>query len=308
MIMVSRRSILLAETEATYGTDPSPATTDSFLAIDAQIKEVFNAVERPVQQSTLSIQPSLLGERFAELTFKLELKGSGVAGTAPRLGRLLESCGLFETIVPATSVAYSPTSTTNDVKSTTFYLYKDGRLHEINGARGTFKIVCEAGHPAMFEFSFTGLYVAPVIASLISPSYETGDPPVCKNQTFSYNAKTTLIVQTLTLDAANTVIPRPSLSSTDAIAGFMITGRKPMATINPEGQFETSYNFRSDMLATQRAISLTIGTICTLDIAKFNPTNVEYSDRDGITIETLTGECAKNAAAGNDEYTFTFTG
>ena len=40
MIMISKKSVMLVKTEATYGTDPTPsAATDAILAIDADIEE-----------------------------------------------------------------------------------------------------------------------------------------------------------------------------------------------------------------------------------------------------------------------------
>lgn len=308
MVMISKLSVLLAKTESTYGTDPTPSnSTDAILAIDAQIKEIFTPVERLLQQNTLSNRASLRGSRMAEMTFKIELQGSGAAGTAPRLGRLLEACGCLETIVGGTSAAYTPTS--SSIESVTLYLYKDGRLHKLTGARGTFTFTAEAGKQGLFDFTFKGLYNAPSVSANPTATYETTTPPVCKNQTFSYNSKTTLVTQTVTLDAGVDVVERPSLAATDAIAGFIITNRKPIVTINPEGQYETSFDFRSDSLSTTRALSLTIGSsICTLAVPAFNITNVEYSDRDGSQIETLTGEAAQSASAGNDEYSFTFVG
>lgn len=307
MIMISKRAVLLAKVETTYGTDSSPtAIQNSLHAIDVQIKETTTPVERPVQQASFSNLASLLGVRFAEVTFKLELKGSGTAGTAPRLGHLLRACGVGETILSSTSVTYAPLSTS--ISSVTLYLYKDGRLHIITGCYGTFSLTCEAGKQAMFEFTFSGIYAAPSTASIPTTvgMYESSTPPVCKNQTFQYNSKTTLVTQTVTLDIANEVSQRPSLAASDAIAGFVITGRKPMVTINPEAQFETSYAFRTDVLATQRQVSLTIGSICTLTVPKFNITDIAYSSRDGVEIETLTGQAAQNT--GDDEFTLVFTG
>lgn len=303
--MITKRSIMLVKTETTEGTDPTPsASTDALLAIDAQIKEITNPVDRPVQQASLSIRPSLLGMRFAEITFKLELQGSGSAGTAPRWGRLVEACGCLETINGGVSAVYQPAS--SSLETVTIYLYKDGRLHKLTGARGTFSLTCEAGKQAMFEFKMSVIYNAPTVAALPSATYESTTPPVCKNQSFSYNSKTTLIVQTVTLDIANEVSQRPSLAATDAIRGFSIVGRKPVVTMNPEAQFETSYAFRDDILTTQRALSLTVGSICTLAVPKFNITEIAYSSRDGIEIETLTGEAAQNT--GDDEFTITMTG
>ena len=43
-----------------------------------------------------------------EVTFEVEMAGSGTAGTAPAFGPLLKACGNSETIVTDTSVTYAP--------------------------------------------------------------------------------------------------------------------------------------------------------------------------------------------------------
>lgn len=310
MVMLSKKSILLAKAETTYGTDPTPTSTDVIAAIDANIKETFEAEQRMVQLKTLSNLPSVSGAKFAEVTFSTEVKASGSLALAPRIAPLLLACGMAQTIQSGVSVTYSPTS--SSFGSATLWLYKDGRLHVINGCRGTVKITCEAGKQAMMEWNFKGLWVTPSVTALPTVSYESTVPPTCKGTTFSFNSKTTLVVGKMDLDVANTVVSRPSLSATHAIAGFEITGRKPMITMEPEAQIETSYTFRADALATQRAVSYAIGStsgnILTINVPKVNLTTIEYADKEGVLIENLTGECTTNAAAtGNDEFTLVYT-
>lgn len=310
MVLLSKKSILLAKLETTYGTDPTPTTTDVVEAIDANIKENYEAVERNVQLKTLSNTYSLAGAKFAEVTFKVELKGSGSVALAPRLGPLLNACGLAATVNSGTSVSYAPTSTS--FSSVTIYLYKDGRLHNVNGCRGTFKLVMEAGKQAMLEFSMKGLWVTPSNAALPSITYETTVPAICKGTAFSFNSKTTLVASKMELDMANTIAQRDSMTATNAIAGFEITGRKPVLSFDIEATIETSYTFRADALATMRAVSYVVGSssgnIVTVTVPKFNITGIEYSDKDGVMIESLTGEATTNAAAtGDDELTIVFT-
>jgi hypothetical protein len=74
------------------------------------------------------------------------------------------------------------------------------------------------------------------------------------------NSKTTLVVKLAEIDMNTTVAMRQSLNDANAIAGFEITDRDPMLTIDPEAIIETSYNFRSDALGGNlRAISWVIG-------------------------------------------------
>lgn len=303
-----KNQLLLAEIELTYDTDPTPvASADAILAIDPQIKEVVEPGRRPAQIGSLSRLPSVDGAKFSEVTFKVELKGSGAAGTMPRIGPLLRACGMAQTIVSATSVTYLPTST--NFESVTLHFYIDGRRHIVTGCRGDYKLTCEAGQFPMLEFTFRGRYAASALVALPTPTLESTLPVICKSCNFSYNSKNTLVLKSTLIEMNNQIAPRPSLNDANSIAGFEITGRDPMVTIDPEMIIETSYAFRTDAFTNQRALSWVVGSvagnICTISIPKFNPYFPEYSDRDEIMVETIKGEAAQNA--GNDEVSIAFT-
>ena len=308
MVMLKRKQVLLAKIETTYGTDVTPAAgDDAILAINPEIKETTEAVERNVNQSTLSNVPSVKGKQFAELTFQVEIKGSGTAGTAPRLGALLQACSYDETVVSNTSVTYEPVSSSQ--KSITMYLYIDGRRHIITGARGSVKISAEAGSIAILEFTFKGKYQAPTNQAIVTGTYDTPLPPVAKSCQFSYNSKTTLCSKSVEIDTANTIAQRDCMSEASGIAGFEITARKPVMTFDVEAQIETSYDFRTDQMTNQRAVSFVIGAtagnICTVTVPKYNITDIEYGDAEEILLEKLTGECSINS--GDDEIAIAFT-
>lgn len=312
MVMDVRKTVILAKAETTYDSDPTPSpTVDAILAMGVEVKENWGAVQRDAQWKFLGQLPSLLGEQFAEVSFKVPVVGSGTAGTAPRIGALLKACGHSETIISNTSVTYKPTSSNHG--SVTLYIYKDGRLHIIRGARGTVKQINEAGKTLMQEYNLSGRYTAPTVAALpATVTYETTVkvPPVCKSSVFTYNSKTTLVVGTVELDAGVKVSKRQSLSDANAIAGFEITDREPKFTMDPEAQFETSYDFRGDLLTTQRQISVVAtraaGNIVTLTIPAANITKISYGDREGIQVEKIEGECTCSAT-GDDDYTIVFT-
>lgn len=310
MVMLSKKSVLLAKAETTYGTDPTPSgTVDSLLVMDATIKENHEVLEREVQWKYLDRLPSVKGESFCEVTFKIDVCGSGSIALAPRIGALLRACGLAATVQSGVSVTY--TVSTDSHASATLYLYMDGRLHTITGARGSAKMIFSAGKTCIMEFTMKGLYTAPTSASLPTTTYETTVtlPPVCKSSLFTFNSKSTLVTQTVELDFGAEVVKRPSLNSANAVAGFEIVGFKPVVTIDPEAQIETSYTFRTDQLTTQRAVAVVAtraaGNIVTLNVPKMNITKIEYADREGILIEKLEGEASANS--GNDAFNIVFS-
>jgi hypothetical protein len=312
MVMLSKKSVLLAEAETTYGTDPTPTAADNaLLVLDAEIKESHEVIERGERWASLDHLPSVKGESYAEFSFKIAVIGSGTAGTAPRVGALLKAAGLAETVVSSTSVTYQNASASHG--SVTLYLYKDGRLHKLTGARcSALKLVYEAGKQLLADFTFQGIYNDSSLVAVPSCTYESTVtlPPMCKSSAFSYNSKTTLVTKSVELDLGISLAKRPSLSEATAVKGFEIVAFRPKVVIDPECQIETSYTFRTDQLTTTRALSVlatrAAGNIVTLNVPQFNITKVEYADRDGVLIEKLEGEAAATVA-GNNALNIVFT-
>jgi hypothetical protein len=65
---------------------------------------------RDLLRGSLSQFPSVSGKRSSKIGFDVELVGSGAAGTAPFWGKLMRACGYSESVIPATSVTYKPTT------------------------------------------------------------------------------------------------------------------------------------------------------------------------------------------------------
>lgn len=303
MVQLTRKSLILAKTEASYGTDPTPTVaSNAILAQDLELKPVKAPVERPIQLESLMRKQSLLGEEMYEVSFKSEIVGSGTPGTAPRTGALLKACGMSETVITGGSpyVAYRDAS--NNLSSVTIWAYWGGRLHKIVGAVGNVKVVLEAGKVGVLEYSFMGLKGAtPAVTTTPTNAVyddDAGTVPICKNGTFSYNSKTTLITPMMDCDLQNVISKRPDLSSTEAIAGFNITDRNIIASINPETQVETSYDFYGDALTNTRALSYAVGSLFTLTASKFNPYVPEFEDVEGILHDKVNGQCAEDSSNG----------
>lgn len=310
--MLDALELILVKEETEYGTDPTPtAAANAMLASEVSFKEVSEPAERAGSSVSLSPLASKLGAISCEITFKMELKGSGTKGTAPRIGDLFEACGRTEGAVAGSSVSYLPHSTTG--KSVTIYWYKGGsRLHKITGARGNAKLVMAANKVAMVEFTMKGLYTAPTDASFPSgTAYEATVAPVCKGQSLSFNSVTSLVVENSEIDFGNNVALRTSKIATNGIVGVEITSRKPTLSINPESVTIATLDLRALMLTTPVAytevIGATAGNIITLSVPKANLQVPEYGEREGITTETLKCDCTKSADAGNDEISIIFT-
>lgn len=117
MPLLTRKRLILAETEGTYGVDPSPDGADAILVRDLNITpQQSDVVNRDLVRPYLGASEQLLANTRVECTFSVELAGSGTAGTAPRFGKVLKACALAETTV---SPAVTGTATAGGSNSIT---------------------------------------------------------------------------------------------------------------------------------------------------------------------------------------------
>lgn len=105
MPLLSRKRLILAKTESVYGTDSTPAGADAVLVRDLNITPMqADTVSRDLVRPYYGASEQLLANVRAEVTFSVELAGSGTAGTAPRFGSVLQACGFSQTqFTPAVS-------------------------------------------------------------------------------------------------------------------------------------------------------------------------------------------------------------
>jgi len=303
---LTRRQILLVKEESTYGTDAAPdATNNAILVSNPEIKEVVEMAERDPVKNTLLNPAPLAGQRYATISFQTELILSGSAGVAPRIGDLFEACGFSETVSAGSSVTYEPSSDVSAHKSVTIYLYKDGRLHKLTGARGSFKLTAAVGKVCVIDWSFSGLYTPPADASLPSSvSFEDTIPAVVLDASFTLNSVSSLHLQQIEIDMQNEVQKSDDINAASGIAALGIIARKPVCSINPEMVSVATYDFRSDWLgAVGRAMSFVIGSAAgnkaTISCPKFHITDIAYGDREGRIIEEISAELKEDS--GDDE-------
>lgn len=310
----SNQKVLLVKEESVIGSDPTPDVANNAIEA-ANIKVAYRGdlLERNIQKNTLSPTGPVVGKRSVEVTFECELKGSGTAGTAGRLGDLLEGCGFMESVAVGSSVVYTPHSGT--MKTVTLYVYDmpdtgSARLHKITGAVGNMKMNLEAGQFGRLEFSFQGNYNAVADVTPVStPTYETTLPPIVESAQFSMNSDSDLIVQALQIDTGNGIVARDDISSENGVLAFMISTRKAQGTFSPEAVTIADHDWWSDWIAaTARAMSVVVGSTagnkCTITAPKVTVDQITEADRNAITTDEMPFRCSGNA--GNDELVLTF--
>lgn len=103
MSLATRKRLVLAKIEATYGVDSTPlGGTDSMLVKNLTLNPIqADLVSRDLIRPYLGNSEQLLASTFVEIDFETEYVGSGVVGLAPAYDALLRSCGFVS--VPTTA-------------------------------------------------------------------------------------------------------------------------------------------------------------------------------------------------------------
>ena len=308
--VLTRRRLILAKIESSYGTDPTPAGTNAILVRNLEIQPlVADTVNRELVRPYLGQADQLLSQTRVEVSFEVELAGSGTAGTAPAYGPVLRSCGLDEAVVVDTSVTYAPLS--SGFESCTIYYHQDGIRHKVTGCRGTFEMSCEVGQIPVLSFTMTGIYNAPTDETQPTPTYSNQATPVlfkADNTTgfsaFGYSG----CLMSYSFSLANDVIYRELVGCTKEI---LITNRAPNGTVVIEAPTITAKDFFTVATGSSTGSitfqhGQTAGNIVTMTTAQSDLGNLTYSDQDGIQMLNMPF-IAVPTNAGDDELSLVYT-
>jgi hypothetical protein len=310
MPLLTRKRLILAKTESTYGTDSSPVGTDAVLVRDLSITPLqSDTVDRELIRPYFGASEQLLANTRVEVTFQVELAGSGTAGTAPTYGRVLRACAFSETVSAGVSVTYAPVSATFD--SVTIFYNIDGVLHKVTGCRGTFTLNGAVGEIPTIDFTMTGIYNAPTDTAAPAVTYSNQAAPVIfKNgnttgfELFSYSG----CLQSIELDIGNEVIYRELVGCNKEV---LINNRAVTGSVVLEAPTIASKDFFTTALGTALGNltfqhGQTAGNIVSFASTSIDIGDVNYEDQDGIHMLSIP-VTAVPTGSGNNEISIVYT-
>ncbi len=246
MAIFTRQTLVLAKLESTYGVDANPTVDDYIEVFDVNISPNMETVNRDPYRQTLSPVASLPTKFSTELSFTVELKGSGLDSNGsvryPAIGKLLEACGFTyeeetdSTTGLTTSYKFKPIS--RDFASMTFYVFLGNILYKVVGARGSVQIQLEANQVPKLNFKFLGKFITPEDVSSIPTIpddvlklFPTPHIVKCVNLTMDSYAP---VLSAFEIDMNNDLTQRDDLNSCTGVGEILITGRKPQGSLNPD--------------------------------------------------------------------------
>ena len=311
MPKLHRKRSILAKAESSYGSDPTPTGSANYVqVIDLNIEPIVSdEVSRDLIRPYMGNYEVIPANTRVNVTFDVEMSGSGSAGTAPKYGAILKACGLSETVVSSTSVTYAPVTTPSD--SVTLFVNYDGIRHKVTGARGTFSLNCEVNNIPRISFSLTGIFNAPTDTALPTVTVSNqASPLIFKNGStsnfaiFGFSAA----LQSWNLDFNNEVIYRELVGGTKEV---LITDRRPSGTAVIENPALSAHNFFTDYTGTSTGTNTWLhGTVAgnkvTVSCPQTDLGQPTYEESDGITMLSLPF-MATPTSSGNTEFSLVYT-
>jgi hypothetical protein len=291
----SRNTVILAKVETTIGTDATPTGADNALLVSNQSFALnITNVDRNNIRSYMGASEQLSGSRSVQISFDVEMSGSGAAGTAPAWGPLLQGCAFAEVVSAGARVEYNPIST--GFKTLTIYYYDDGVLHKALGCMGNVQCLAEEGQIPKFRFVFTGTDGGLATATNATPTLTAWKTPKVVNNdnsgkvtlgatyaTGALSGGTEFCSRGVTLDAGNAV---SYLSMLGPCTGTDITDRASTGSLvlDLDATAEVAA-FNAVIANTLTSVGLVHGTDAGAKVILFAPaaqrTNPTHQDNDG---------------------------
>lgn len=152
--------VLLAATETTEGTDPTPATSAAILTTGATAMRVMGGrLDRNAAKQYSGNDLAYYVGKHVELSATVEIAGSGAAGTAPHIDALMQMSKHLKTSNSGVSTVYTPQ--TRQTVSGAIYFYHGTDLWKILGCMANGRIsLTKDGIPSM-SFTIKGRFDLP---------------------------------------------------------------------------------------------------------------------------------------------------
>lgn len=299
-------TLVLAEIEGTYGTDPTPTAADAIVAHNVTARPLADSVVREGELGYFGAKAQLLSNRRFEITMDVELASVGVAnlGLASAIGKLLRAAGLGETLTASTRSDYSPVS--SSFESATLYIWRNDQRYVALGARGSARIEMSINNYPIIRFTFTALFAVPTNVTQITGTFAQNAPVLVDTDSWSVSFDAFACNATaLSIDLGQSAnIYEGSEERCVAITGRSMTGELTIfaPTITAKDYFTEAANHAANVLDV--AVGTASGAIVEVDAPAVQsgfPEDVAINDAHGLRIPLVF-----QPSSGNDELTLGF--
>ena len=321
MALQTRKQSILIETESSYNDSTTPDGADAVLVTELSVTPIASdVVSRDYVRPYLGASEQLLANSRVEVSFSVELVGSGTAGTAPGYNKALLACGLSETSASSpTRIIYAPVSAA--FSSVVLFVEIGGSaanenvLHKIRGCRGSVALEAAVGEIPKLNFSFTGIYETPIdLNALSTPTYNHQPTPLLfkagNTSGFSIHGHQAGL-NSLSMDLGNSIVYREVIGSTSTkevlLTDRATNGSVVIDAVKPSVKdFFTAAQTDGTLGALSFLHGTTAGNKVQLTSSRADLGDISYGDSDGILTMEIPFTLVPSAA-GNDEFSLIYT-
>lgn len=315
------KSAMFAKIEAQYGTDPTPVEGSD--AIEIYGRPTFELLtsqkERNVPMGHFGkIAPLIVGEAYKLSGISVPLKGSGAAGTAPRIDPLLRCLGLEKTTSAGVSVSYAVHSDFAG-ESCTIYFWFGGTRHILKGCVGTGKLNLTAGEVMMLDIEITGVYGGTISdVTFPSPTFEATTREVWDAANFKCTvdpngtpAVVALVISKFEIDLGNQITKRLDPNGAYGINRYFIKDREVKITLDPEKEELSTFNpytlhINQTQINFETKPAGTAGNKVEILVNGVTLEAPKLGERENIAAWDLSGQARPTIALGDNEFSVVF--
>lgn len=269
---------LLVKEESTYGTDPTPSASVDGIRAEGRIWGSIghewawpNMREDVVSNSLIGVAPAQARGRVANIDLTVQLMGAGAAYSSstpvrPEVDALLRACAMSRTHVDtggSEKVTYALADTGH--VGVTVWAYAGGKLFKVNGCRGSFEWVIQAGTLGKIRFQLQGRLASVAESAVASITYDSVVPPAAVGMGLalvpSGGSSWTPRVKEITVIGGVEVDRLDDVDSADGIERFEVGGQHPRFTMSPRAVDLSDYPaYTLASVRTVHTIDFTLGS------------------------------------------------
>lgn len=181
MSLLTRKRVILAKLESSYGTDPTPANTDAILLRNLNFQPMqADIVSRDLIRSYLGNSEQLVATKYCQVDFEVELAGSGAIGVAPAYGSLLRAAGFAQAVNTVSVSSMTRSGSTATVNTASAHNVVVGDVIKIAGANESAyngnQTVTAVVDSDTFEFTVSGSPSSPATGTITAGASTTYTP------------------------------------------------------------------------------------------------------------------------------------
>lgn len=280
-------------------------TTEAKLTVGAVASGPFQAGERVTGGTSGAIGIVLFDLANGETDLWVKVI-SGTFATEVITGSDSGASATSSAVSLTDGILYAPASGST-VPSVTAAAMVDGVRILLYGCRGTLTITGTAGEVLMAQVELSGVLGVPADVALFTGlSLDSTVPPVFLGVSMKLQDDYGAIFQALSINLGNNVTERPDASDTEGVLSYLITGRNPTMTVDPEMTTVASHDFVGKLRSgaagrSEFSYGSTAGNRMRISMPNIQYSDFNDGDRNELAVADITCLLSGKDDDGEDE-------